>query len=68
MFGVEIEITMKIAKLKAKIFEVGIGYNGRTYSEGKKITIKDGVIADFQSSEQMIRGFIDLIQKKRSML
>ncbi|MDC3308435.1 glycosyltransferase family 2 protein [Candidatus Pelagibacter sp.] len=46
-FGVEIEITMKIAKLKAKIFEVGIGYNGRTYSEGKKITIKDGVIAVF---------------------
>ncbi|MDB2486393.1 glycosyltransferase family 2 protein [Pelagibacteraceae bacterium] len=46
-FGVEIEITMKIAKLKAKIFEVGIGYNGRTYSEGKKITIKDGIIAVF---------------------
>ena len=46
-FGVEIEVTMKIAKLKAKIFEVGIGYNGRTYSEGKKITIKDGLIAVF---------------------
>ena len=46
-FGVEIELTMKIAKLKAKIFEVGIGYNGRTYSEGKKITIKDGLIAFF---------------------
>ena len=46
-FGVEIEVTMKIAKLKAKIFEVGIGYNGRTYNEGKKITIKDGLIAVF---------------------
>ena len=46
-FGVEIEVTMKIAKLKAKIFEVGIGYNGRTYSEGKKITIRDGLIAVF---------------------
>ena len=46
-FGVEIEVTMKIAKLKAKIFEVGIGYNGRTYSEGKKITVKDGLIAVF---------------------
>ena len=44
-FGVEIELTMKIAKLKAKIFEVGISYNGRTYDEGKKITIKDGFIA-----------------------
>ena len=46
-FGVEIEVTIKIAKLKAKIFEVGIGYNGRTYGEGKKITIKDGLIAVF---------------------
>ena len=39
------EPTHKIFKLKAKIYEVGIGYNGRTYSEGKKITIKDGLIA-----------------------
>ena len=29
--------------------------------------LKDGVIADFQSSEQMIRGFIDMIQRKRSI-
>ena len=46
-FGVEIELTMKIAKLKPKIFEVGISYNGRTYAQGKKITIKDGLIAIF---------------------
>lgn len=46
-FGVEIEITMKIARLKPKIFEVGISYNGRTYEQGKKITIKDGFIAIF---------------------
>ena len=38
-FGIEIEITMKISKIRSKIFEVGISYNGRTYSEGKKITI-----------------------------
>mgnify|MGYP001399820733 CR=1 FL=1 len=44
-FGIEIEITMKIAKLNLKIFEVGISYNGRTYDEGKKITFKDGLIA-----------------------
>ncbi len=44
-FGIEIEITMKISKIKSKIFEVGISYNGRTYSEGKKITIKDAFIA-----------------------
>jgi glycosyltransferase involved in cell wall biosynthesis len=46
-FGIEIEITMKIAKLKVKIYEVGISYNGRTYAEGKKITIKDGFMAVF---------------------
>ena len=44
-FGIEIEITMKISKIRSKIFEVGISYNGRTYSEGKKITIKDAFIA-----------------------
>lgn len=44
-FGIEIELTMKIAKMKLKIFEVGISYNGRTYDEGKKITFKDGLLA-----------------------
>lgn len=46
-FGIEIELTMKVAKLNTKIFEVGISYNGRSYQEGKKITIKDGFIAIF---------------------
>ncbi|HYE60332.1 MAG TPA: glycosyltransferase family 2 protein [Candidatus Kapabacteria bacterium] len=42
-FGFDPEITAKVARLKPiKIFEVGISYNGRTYSEGKKITWKDG--------------------------
>lgn len=41
-FGIEPEITAKIAKRKLRIFEVGISYNGRTYHEGKKITWKDG--------------------------
>ena len=41
-FGVEPEITAKIAKLKVRIYEVGISYNGRSYEEGKKISIKDG--------------------------
>lgn len=44
-FGIEIELTMKIAKMRIKIFEVGISYYGRSYQEGKKITIKDGFIA-----------------------
>lgn len=44
-FGFEIEITAKLAKARCRIYEVGIGYNGRTYDEGKKITWKDGVRA-----------------------
>jgi glycosyltransferase involved in cell wall biosynthesis len=41
-FGFEPEITAKIAKLGCRVFEVGISYNGRKYSEGKKISWKDG--------------------------
>lgn len=44
-FGVEPEITAKIAKIKCRIYEVGISYYGRTYEEGKKINWKDGVRA-----------------------
>lgn len=44
-FTFEIEFTMKIAKLKKRIFEVGISYNGRTVEEGKKIKLKDGILA-----------------------
>jgi glycosyltransferase involved in cell wall biosynthesis len=44
-FAFEIEFTMKIAKLKKKIFEVGISYNGRTVEEGKKIKLNDGLLA-----------------------
>ena len=41
-FGIEPELTAKIAKLNCRIYEVGISYYGRTYDEGKKIGIKDG--------------------------
>ncbi|HEX4348904.1 MAG TPA: glycosyltransferase family 2 protein [Verrucomicrobiae bacterium] len=41
-FGFEPEITAKVAKLKVRIFEVGISYYGRTYAEGKKIGWRDG--------------------------
>ncbi len=44
-FGFEPEITAKVAKLKCRIFEVGISYSGRTYEEGKKIGWKDGLRA-----------------------
>ncbi len=41
-FGFEPEITAKVAKKHCRIFEVGISYYGRTYSEGKKIGWLDG--------------------------
>ena len=44
-FGFEPEITVKIAKRRLRVYEVGIGYWGRTYEEGKKIGWKDGVRA-----------------------
>jgi glycosyltransferase involved in cell wall biosynthesis len=46
-FGVEPEITAKIAKAKRRIFEVPITYHGRTYEEGKKIGWWDGIKAIF---------------------
>lgn len=41
-FGIEPELTAKIAKGPWRVYEVGISYSGRTYREGKKITWKDG--------------------------
>ncbi len=46
-FGFEPEITVKVAKLGCRIYEVPISYHGRTYAEGKKITWKDGLAALF---------------------
>lgn len=42
-FGFEPEITAKVSKLGVRIYEVGISYSGRSYSEGKKISWKDGI-------------------------
>jgi glycosyltransferase involved in cell wall biosynthesis len=44
-FGFEPEFTAKVAKNKFRIYEVPISYSGRDYSEGKKITWKDGFAA-----------------------
>lgn len=44
-FGIEPELTAKIAKRQMRVYEVPISYNGRTYEEGKKIGWKDGVSA-----------------------
>jgi glycosyltransferase involved in cell wall biosynthesis len=50
-FSVETEMTVKVAKLGARIYEVPIVYHGRTYAEGKKISWHDGW-----------RAFYDLIR------
>ena len=44
-FGIEPELTAKVAKMGVRIYEVPISYHGRTYDEGKKIGWKDGVRA-----------------------
>lgn len=44
-FGFEPEVTAKLARKDLRIYEVGIGYWGRTYGEGKKIQWRDGVAA-----------------------
>lgn len=44
-FGLEPELTAKVAKLKCRVYEIGIPYYGRTYEEGKKIGWKDGFSA-----------------------
>jgi glycosyltransferase involved in cell wall biosynthesis len=44
-FGIEIEVTAKVAKLGCAIYEVPISYRGRTYEQGKKIGMSDGVAA-----------------------
>lgn len=44
-FGFEPEFTAKVVRARARVYEVGISYDGRTYAEGKKITWRDGVRA-----------------------
>jgi glycosyltransferase involved in cell wall biosynthesis len=44
-FGIEPELTARLAQARARIYEVPISYAGRTYAEGKKIGWKDGIAA-----------------------
>ena len=41
-FGFEPEVTVKVARRRLRVYEVGISYSGRTYAEGKKVGWKDG--------------------------
>jgi hypothetical protein len=44
-FGIEVELTARLAHAGARIWELPITYSGRTYAEGKKITWRDGAAA-----------------------
>ena len=44
-FGFEVEVTAKVSKTKARIYEAPISYHGRTYEQGKKISYMDGLCA-----------------------
>jgi glycosyltransferase involved in cell wall biosynthesis len=55
-FGFEPEVVAQVAKLKCRIYEVGISYHGRTYAEGKKIGVKDGFRALYAIVKHNIFG------------
>ncbi|HAM34966.1 MAG TPA: glycosyl transferase [Elusimicrobia bacterium] len=61
-FGFEPEVTIKIARLGCRIYEVPIGYEGRTYEEGKKIRFQDAVTGTLA----MIRAWLSSSQACRS--
>jgi glycosyltransferase involved in cell wall biosynthesis len=44
-FGLEVELTAKLARARARVWEIPISYSGRTYAEGKKIDWRDGLAA-----------------------
>lgn len=55
-FGFEPEVVAKVAKLKVRIYEVGVSYYGRTYAEGKKIGVKDGFRALYAIAKHNLLG------------
>jgi glycosyltransferase involved in cell wall biosynthesis len=60
-FGFEPEVTAKVARADWRVYEMGIGYNGRTYAEGKKIGWRDGVravwcILKFSATGERVRA------------
>jgi glycosyltransferase involved in cell wall biosynthesis len=63
-FGFEPEVTVKIAKRRLRIYEVGISYSGRTYEEGKKIGWKDG----FRAIWCLVKFSLQESRVKRSSL
>src|SRR5690606_8284958 len=55
-FGIEPELTARLAQARARIYEVPISYAGRTYAEGKKIGWRDGIAAFWHIARANIGG------------
>ena len=66
-FGIEPEITAKLARLGVRLYEVPISYHGRTYEEGKKINWKDGVNALWVIGREWMFGARDLPHGHRTL-
>jgi SAM-dependent methyltransferase len=66
-FGIEPEITAKLARLRVRLYEVPISYHGRTYAEGKKISWKDGVNAFYVILREWLLGARDLPHGHRTL-
>jgi len=66
-FGIEPEITAKLARLRVRLYEVPISYHGRTYAEGKKINWKDGVNAFYVILREWLLGARDLPHGHRTL-
>ena len=66
-FGIEPEITARLARLRVRLYEVPISYHGRTYAEGKKINWKDGFNALWVIGREWLLGSRDLPHGHRTL-
>ncbi len=66
-FGIEPEVTAKLARLRVRLYEVPISYHGRTYAEGKKINWKDGFNALYVIFREWLFGARDLPHGHRTL-
>jgi len=66
-FGIEPEVTAKLARLRVRLYEVPISYHGRTYAEGKKINWKDGFNAIWVILREWMFGARDLTHGHRTL-
>jgi glycosyltransferase involved in cell wall biosynthesis len=66
-FGIEPEVTAKLARLGVRLYEVPISYHGRTYAEGKKINWRDGLNALWVIFRERLLGARDLSHGHRTL-